>query len=174
LRQGYLDPFHQQIFLPGALRADLPFEEELRPRFVRCLQADGRRGSRALPLLRSLAGRRRISIADDEDVPCHSEREKLTSVSAGGTISLEGRAHGYEVRRVSPTEFSVMAGGRQVRVVASSGEERFDVIAGEFRGRVSVESERQRLLRRYARSTGVSSARLEVHAPMPAMVLKLE
>ena len=101
-------------------------------------------------------------------------KELTVRLGPEGTISLEGRAHDCEVRRVSPTEFSVMVGGRQVRVVASSGEEGFDVIAGEFRGRVSVESERERLLRRYARSTGVSSARLEVHAPMPAMVLKLE
>jgi biotin carboxyl carrier protein len=91
-----------------------------------------------------------------------------------GSVSLDGKEHIHEVRQVSPTEFSVLIGTRQVRVVASADYEGFDVIAGDFRGRVAVESERGRLLRRYARSTGESGARLEVHAPMPAMVVKLE
>ena len=69
---------------------------------------------------------------------------------------------------------SLKVGARQVKVVAAAGDEGFDVIAGDFRGSVSVESERGRMLRRYARSTGGSGARLEVHAPMPAMVIKLE
>jgi biotin carboxyl carrier protein len=67
-----------------------------------------------------------------------------------------------------------MIGTCQIKVIVSADGEGFDVIAGDFRGRVSVESERGRLLRRYARSTGESGARLEVHAPMPAMVVKLE
>jgi biotin carboxyl carrier protein len=101
-------------------------------------------------------------------------RELTVRLGTDGTVSLDGREKPHEVKRVSPTEFSVMIGNRQVRVVASAGEAGIDVIAGGFRGTVSVESERDRLLRLYSRSTVTSGARLEVHAPMPAMVIKLE
>lgn len=101
-------------------------------------------------------------------------KELTVRLGADGIVSLDGTDRSWEVKRVSGTEFSVIAGSRQVRVVASAGDEGFDVIAGDLRGRVSVESERERLLRRYARSTGESDARLELHAPMPAMVVKLE
>ena len=93
---------------------------------------------------------------------------------ADGSVLIDGKELTHEVKRISLTEFSVMIGTRQVRVVVSADEGGFDVIAGDFRGRVSVESERQRLLRRYARSAGGTDSRLEVHAPMPAMVVKLE
>jgi biotin carboxyl carrier protein len=101
-------------------------------------------------------------------------KELTVRLGADGAVSLDGEEQAHKVERVSSTEFSVMIGTRQVRVIASADVEGFDVIAGDFRGRVSVESERGRLLRRYARSTGESGARLEVHAPMPAMVVKLE
>jgi biotin carboxyl carrier protein len=101
-------------------------------------------------------------------------RELTVRLGADGTVSLDGRDQSRNVKRVSRTEFSVMIGTRQVRVVAAPGDGGFDVIAGDFRGSVSVESERGRLLRMYERSTGATGARLEVHAPMPAMVVKLE
>ena len=101
-------------------------------------------------------------------------KEFTVRLGPDGTVSIAGRDQSHEVTRLSRTEFSVMIGTRQVRVVAAAGEGGFEVIAGEFRGRVSVESERGRLLRRFAGSTGESGAKLEVHAPMPAMVVKLE
>jgi biotin carboxyl carrier protein len=101
-------------------------------------------------------------------------KELTVRPGADGSVSLDGKEQIHDVKRVSLTEFSVMIGTRQIKVIVSADDEGFDVIAGDFRGRVSVESERGRLLRRYARSTGESGARLEVHAPMPAMVVKLE
>jgi biotin carboxyl carrier protein len=100
-------------------------------------------------------------------------KELSVRLGADGDVSLEGSRTVHEVRRLSQTEFSVIAGERQVKVIAAADGDGFDVVAGEFRGRVSVESERERLLRRYARSTAGAEAKLEVHAPMPAMVMKL-
>jgi biotin carboxyl carrier protein len=101
-------------------------------------------------------------------------REFTVRLGSDGAIGVDGIENGYSVERVSRTEFSVMIGPRQVRVVAAPDNGGFDVIAGAFRGRVSVESDRQRLLRRYSRSTQGTKARLEVHAPMPAMVVRLD
>jgi len=99
-------------------------------------------------------------------------KELTVRLGPDGIASLEGQEH--QVRRISGTEFSVMIGARQVKVVAAAAEGGYDVIAGGFRGILSVESERERLLRRYSRSTAGPDARQEVHAPMPAMVIKLE
>jgi biotin carboxyl carrier protein len=101
-------------------------------------------------------------------------KELTVRVGRDGGASLDGGNGALEVKRVSPGEFSVIVDRHQVKVVASAEAGGFDVIAGDFRGHVAVESERDRLLRRYARSTTGSSARLEVHAPMPAMVVKIE
>jgi biotin carboxyl carrier protein len=100
-------------------------------------------------------------------------KEMALRLDSDGLVRIEGRPEAHEVKRLSVTEFSVMIGARQVRVVASRGEDGFDVIAGDLRGKISVESERERLLRRYARSTGAALTRLEVHAPMPAMVINV-
>lgn len=101
-------------------------------------------------------------------------KELTVRLGSDGGAKIDGRNDGLEVKRISPGEFSVIAGARHVKVAVAAESGGFDVIAGDLRGRVTVESERDRLLRRYARSTAASSARLEVHAPMPAMVVKLE
>ena len=101
-------------------------------------------------------------------------KELTVRLGSDGEIRIDGADGACIVRRVSRTEFSVTIGSRQVRVVAATEDGGFDVIAGAYRGRVSVESDRQRLLRRYARSTTGTRSRLEVHAPMPAMVVRLD
>ncbi|HTO93318.1 MAG TPA: biotin/lipoyl-containing protein [Bacteroidota bacterium] len=104
-------------------------------------------------------------------------------VSAGGTeftvelgsdghVKVDGKI--WSVRRISPTEFSVIAGQRQIRVVAAPDGESYSVIAGGYRAQLSVESERERLLRTYGRSTASSGQRRELHAPMPAMVIRID
>lgn len=101
-------------------------------------------------------------------------KELTVRLGGGGGAKIDGRNDGLDVKRIAPGEFSVIAGTRHVKVVVAAESGGFDVIAGDFRGRVTVESERDRLLGRYARSTAVSSTRLEVHAPMPAMVVRLD
>jgi biotin carboxyl carrier protein len=101
-------------------------------------------------------------------------KELTVRLAPGGKVSFDGRDDPLVVTPISESEFSVTRGSRQVRVVAVRDGESFDAIAGEFRGRVDVESERGRLLRRYARSTSGSGAKLELRAPMPAMVIKIE
>ena len=67
-------------------------------------------------------------------------KELTVRPGAEGSVSIDGKERAHDVQRISLTEFSVMIGIRQVRVVVSAGEEGFDVIAGDFRGRVTVES----------------------------------
>ncbi len=101
-------------------------------------------------------------------------KEVTVHTGPDGVVSIEGSSGALEVKRLSASEFSVMIASAQVRVVALPGEGGFDCIAGDFRGSISVESDRDRLLRRYSRSTAGTAARLEVHAPMPAMVVRID
>ena len=89
-----------------------------------------------------------------------------------GEVSVDGVP--CSVRRLSATEFSVVTGSAQVRVVAAPDGEAYSVLAGAYAGTLSVESERDRLLRRYGRSTTAAGTRREVHAPMPAMVIRVD
>jgi biotin carboxyl carrier protein len=101
-------------------------------------------------------------------------KELSVGLGEDGLVVLEGSDVAHEVRQISDREFSVKVGSEQVRVVAVPGDDGYDVIAGSLRGTVTVESNRQRLLRRYGRSTAAPAARLEIHAPMPAMVIKVD
>ena len=57
-------------------------------------------------------------------------KELTVRLGADGTVALEGRNEAHEVKRVSSTEFSVIIGARQVKVVVCAGNDGFDVIAG--------------------------------------------
>ncbi|MEW6511920.1 MAG: biotin/lipoyl-containing protein [Bacteroidota bacterium] len=91
---------------------------------------------------------------------------------AGRTAVDDGTA--FNVARLSSTEFVVSTGDQVIRVVAAGNGEEFQVTAGGRQASAVVESERKRLLRTYARGTGVSGHRREIQAPMPALVVKIE
>ncbi len=89
-------------------------------------------------------------------------------------VSVEG-GEWLEVRRLSATEYSVTTDGHVDRVVAvREGNDGVRLIAGGTMIGALVETERSRLLKQYARSTRPSASKMEVHAPMPALVVKLE
>jgi len=98
-------------------------------------------------------------------------KELTARLGVDGEVIVEGEL--FSVRRLSATEFSVIAGNRQFRVVAAADGESYSVIAGAYAGTLSVESERDLLIRRYGRSTAAAGTRREVHAPMPAMVISV-
>jgi len=98
--------------------------------------------------------------------------EMTVRLESDGDVTVDGKH--CSVRRISATEFSVIAGERQIRVVAAAEGGAYSVIAGTYEGTLSVESERDRLLRKYGRSTASSGTRSEIHAPMPAMVIRID
>ena len=98
-------------------------------------------------------------------------KELTARLGVDGEVIVDGEL--FSVRRLSATEFSVITGCRQFRVVAAPDGENYSVIAGGYAGTLSVESERERLIRRYGRSMAAAGARRELHAPMPAMVISV-
>ena len=70
--------------------------------------------------------------------------------------------------------YSVLLDGVSVRVVATGDKHKYDVLADGILLEVMVESERSRLLRSLSQTAGPIGRSLEVRAPMPALVLRIE
>jgi len=100
--------------------------------------------------------------------------EKTVRIDPDGLIQVDGLDVKPEIRRLSPTAFCVMIGDRPYKVLAARDGEGFDVAAGAVTGKAVVESERDRLMRKYARTSASTGHKREIHAPMPALIVKVE
>jgi biotin carboxyl carrier protein len=95
-------------------------------------------------------------------------------VDDSGRISVEDVAEHIDVMRVSANKYSVFLGARSHTLVAVRNGESYSVLADGHELAVAVETERARLLRAYARTLDSGPHRMEIHAPMPALVVKVE
>lgn len=101
-------------------------------------------------------------------------RERSVRVDDQQGVSVDG-GDWLRVTRLSATEYSVTTEERVVRVVAArEGNDVVRMIVGGSPYGAIVETERSRLLKQYGRSTRPSASKMDVHAPMPALVVKLE
>ncbi len=78
------------------------------------------------------------------------------------------------VDEVSPGVYSVILDGKSFRVVATRDGESYAVLCSGSAGQAHVETERSRLLRKFGAATGTITRKAEIHAPMPALVVKVE
>lgn len=100
--------------------------------------------------------------------------ERTVRLGQDGLIHVAGLDIKPEVRRLSGSAFCVMIGDRAYKVLAKRDGDGYDVVAGSVSGKASVESERDRLMRKYARSAGSAGRRREIHAPMPALIVRVD
>jgi biotin carboxyl carrier protein len=90
-----------------------------------------------------------------------------------GRFALQGSLDSSAIE-VGPGVFSVLMDGEAFRVVVTQdGGSCIAQCAGAV-GPVTVESERDRLLRDYASSASAPVRKAEIHAPMPALVVNVE
>jgi len=100
-------------------------------------------------------------------------RERTVEIDEHGSVNIVDLAGNPEVRRVGEGEYSVLIEGRSVNVVAVRNRDGISVwAAGEYMT-AQVESERSRLLKQFARSTGPAHSKREILAPMPALVVRI-
>jgi biotin carboxyl carrier protein len=100
--------------------------------------------------------------------------EHIVNLQQDGKVSVSSSTVEVNVGRISATEFSVLVGDRIIRVVAARQEGGMTACAGGRMFAPVVESERERMLRKYARETGETGSKKELHAPMPALVVRVE
>jgi len=104
-------------------------------------------------------------------------------------ISVQGHEHIVDVENdrcvlrgspdasaveMAPGVFSIIIDGKAVRVLVSREGESYNAHCDGIEGEVLVETERSRLLKRYAGPGRVQTRKAEIHAPMPALVVRVE
>lgn len=100
-------------------------------------------------------------------------REYRIARDAEGGLRPEGGTANVPITRVEPDVFAVLLNGRVHRVVAAKEGDDPVVLLEGMLVTAAVETERRRLLREHAGIAAPDTARLEVHAPMPALVIRV-
>jgi len=101
-------------------------------------------------------------------------REYGVLIDPNGTIGVEGVSGAISFQPVDDNLDSVVIRNVSTQVIARQDGGEYQVLLGHNQVDVHVETDRDRLLRKYAASAGAASKRYEVHAPMPALVVKVE
>lgn len=103
-----------------------------------------------------------------------ADGEHKVSFGPDGSLSVDDQVVPVEILQTSEHTFSVLVNGMSVKVVAHRSQEAYQVLVDSVQQDVVVESERERLLKAYATKAKAARRRYEVHAPMPALVVKVE
>lgn len=102
------------------------------------------------------------------------EDEHRVTVRADGSVLLDGNACSAEITRIDESTFSVVRNGASFLICVARSGGSYEALCNGVLCEVTVESERARLLREYAATSGTLHHRYEVHAPMPALVVRVE
>lgn len=100
----------------------------------------------------------------------HTHRVKF---GPEGEVFVDGERIPASILRVGRNLFSVIMEGESFRILAGRTADGSQVLCGGFEQMVTVETERSRLLKTYGSKTGRISRKMEIHAPMPALVVRV-
>ncbi len=101
-------------------------------------------------------------------------QEIVASLDAKTNLKLDGKDREIKVTQIDEHVFSVQLENHSVRVVAQQEGNIYRLFSGSVQLDATVDSERARLLKQYSVASDSTRERLEVHAPMPALVVKVE
>jgi biotin carboxyl carrier protein len=91
-----------------------------------------------------------------------------------GEIKMGGQTVAGPIKSAGPGVFSVLLGENSIRVLSLENDGRYDVLCDGIPVEVSVETERSRLLEKYATASRKTARVDELRAPMPALVVRVE
>jgi biotin carboxyl carrier protein len=103
-----------------------------------------------------------------------NDKEYTVHVGPDGSVKVDGFDEPIQIEPIDNNVCSVLLGRKSIRIASVHQDGTYQVLMNNNLSDVRVTSERDRLLRRYASSTGDSHRRLEIHAPMPALVVRVE
>jgi biotin carboxyl carrier protein len=89
-------------------------------------------------------------------------------------VTLDGKEALAEVTRSGASAYSVLLDGHSYRVLSRVNGGKYDVLCEGVSVEAEVQSERTRLLKQYAVASSDAKEKSEVHAPMPALVVRVE
>ncbi len=95
-------------------------------------------------------------------------------IDPGGRMTVDGEPVSVDIRQVADNRFSLLMGRESLTLLIEKRDGTYGVISGGSFHEVSVLSERDRMLRDFSRGSAASTSRLEIHAPMPALIVRVE
>jgi biotin carboxyl carrier protein len=101
-------------------------------------------------------------------------REYEVLIGPDGAIEVVGFTGAINVRSVDDNIDSVLTNNVSTQIISTRNGSGYQVLLKHNQIDAQVETERDRLLKKYATSAGAAHRRYEVHAPMPALVVKVE
>lgn len=96
------------------------------------------------------------------------------SILEDQTFLVNGGKHEIDIKQLSSSCFSVVGNGYSSKVIIQETEEGYQVFLDSILCEFIVKSERELLLESYASKSDIVKQRLEVRAPMPALVVEIE
>ncbi|MFN0158871.1 MAG: acetyl-CoA carboxylase biotin carboxyl carrier protein subunit [Bacteroidota bacterium] len=103
------------------------------------------------------------------------QEEKLTvTLAEDGTIHFNGVPVKAEIIRIDQYNYSVLINGQSFNVLTLKSGDVYNVLLNAVAVDVQVESERTRLLKKYGANAVSTNQNAEIHAPMPALIVKVE
>lgn len=96
------------------------------------------------------------------------------AVEQDGHCSIDGTPVEADIREIAKSRYSALINGRSVSVMVTGSAGTFQVVSGSLSHDVTVETERERLMKAYGRTAIPVSLRTEIRAPMPALVVRVE
>ena len=91
----------------------------------------------------------------------------------GDAITFDGSPLSAEIAPLGGGVFSLLLDGESIRVVLSGEGDRTALCSG-ITGEVALESPRSRLLKQFGGIADEAHRQLEIRAPMPALVVRIE
>lgn len=100
--------------------------------------------------------------------------EHAVVLSGDGSVSVDGSPVGLDIRANGQRGFTVLEGGESTTIVAYRSGSAYHTLVNGLPLTMKVESEREKLLEASSAQTSPSGGSLEVLAPMPALVVRVE
>lgn len=100
--------------------------------------------------------------------------EHEVTLSPDGTIEYNGVPMVLDVQETGNSTYSVLLNSVSVKASVHGANGQYAVVANGYQLDVRVESERTRLLRQFDAVGRLAHRKMEIHAPMPALVVRIE
>jgi biotin carboxyl carrier protein len=95
-------------------------------------------------------------------------------VNDNGSLTVDGDVVAFDVHPFGESFYSVLVRGQSIPVVARRIDGRYEVLVRNRHRIVTVETERSLLMKRWRSTVEQSASHVEIRAPMPALVVRVE
>jgi pyruvate carboxylase subunit B len=101
-------------------------------------------------------------------------KERSVALRNDNTVAIDGTPVPFDAHEIGTGTLSVLMEGASHTVVARKNDDGYQILLAGKQLEAVVESERSRLLRKFDTQGSSGPKKVEIKAPMPALVVKVE